>query len=307
MNHLETVARFERTVPASWPRYWWANLACALATLLTTTVFGSALVTSFHNGRPLDTDLIWHGYARLLHADPVIWNGLEFSVPLLLILLAHELGHYLECRRSEVDATLPFFLPSPLLFGTFGAFIRIKSPIFTRANLFDIGIAGPLAGFAVLIPFLIAGVALSQPLPFVPHAEFTFSSPLAIQLLERLFYPGTPVTRIVLHPIAMAAWVGLLATAMNLLPVGQLDGGHIVYATFGPRLHRIVATACIVVLAILGIWYRAWWGWALVLFFVGRRHPLVYDRQPLPRNRWRLVAFICLVFVLSFSVIPVGD
>jgi membrane-associated protease RseP (regulator of RpoE activity) len=105
--------------------------------------------------------------------------------------------------------------------------------------------------------------------------------------------------------MAMAAWVGLLATAMNLLPVGQLDGGHIVYATFGPRLHRMIATLFVVILAVLGFWYPAWWGWAVILFFIGRRHPLVYDHEPLPRNRWALVTVVCIVFLLSFSVIPV--
>ena len=105
--------------------------------------------------------------------------------------------------------------------------------------------------------------------------------------------------------MAMAAWAGLLATAINLLPVGQLDGGHIVYATLGPRTHRIVSTSFVAILAILGFWYWTWWVWAVVLFFFGRRHPLVYDRAPISRNRWMLVGLICVIFLLSFSVIPV--
>ena len=305
MNDLETVTRFERSLPASWPRYWWANVACFLATLLTTTVFGWALVVSFRRDRPLDADLIWYGYGRLLHGDPIIWSGLEFSAPLLLILLSHELGHYLECVHWRVDATLPYFLPSPTLFGTFGAFIRITSPILTRTSLFDIGIAGPLAGFVVLTPFLIAGVAFSHPLPYTPHSDFVFGTPLVMQLLERIFFPGVAVTRILLHPMAMAAWAGLLATAINLLPVGQLDGGHIVYAALGPRLHRIISTVLVGVLAIMGFWYWTWWIWALALFFLGRRHPLVYDQEPLPQSRLVLVGVICVVLLLSFSVVPV--
>ena len=306
MNQSETATHFERSLPASWPRFWWVNLTCALATLITTTLFGSALVASFRSGHPLDPDLIWPAYGRFLHADPSLWIGLEFSAPLFLILLAHELGHYLQCRRWQVDATLPYFLPSPSLFGTFGAFIRIKSPIFTRCSLFDIGIAGPLAGFAVLIPFLITGVALSQQISILaPASPFVFGTPLAFRLLESLFFPGVPASQIVLHPIAMSAWAGLLATAINLLPAGQLDGGHIVYATLGPRIHRIVSTVFVGVLAVLGLWYWTWWIWAVVLFFFGRRHPLVYDRTPIPANRWTLVALICLIFLLSFSVVPV--
>lgn len=305
MQRSETVTPDVRSLPASWPRYWWANAAFAIATLLSTTLFGAALVTSFRGGRPLDPDLIWHAYGRLLHADPIIWIGLEFSVPLLLILLAHELGHYLQCRFYHVEATLPYFLPSPTLFGTFGAFIRIKSPILTRTSLFDIGTSGPLAGFAVLTPFLVAGVAMSAAMPSAVPSQFIFGSPLAVRLLEMLLFPHVPSTNILLHPVAVAAWAGLLATAINLLPVGQLDGGHIIYATFGPRLHKIVSTALVGVLAVLGFWYWTWWAWAVVLFFLGRRHPLVYDRSPLPPKRWALVGVVGMVFLLSFCVVPV--
>jgi hypothetical protein len=281
------------------------NAICALVTLVSTTVFGSALVISFRHGQSLDVDLIFHGYIRLLHADPMIWIGLEFSLPLLLILLAHELGHYLQCLYWRVDATLPYFLPSPSLFGTFGAFIRIKSPILSRRSLFDIGIAGPLAGFVVLVPVLILGIALSQPLAVAPASSFYFGSPFAVQLLEKLFFPNVPAARILLHPIAMAAWAGLLATAINLLPMGQLDGGHLIYATLGPRLHRIVSTVAIGILTVFGFWYWTWWVWAAVMFFLGRRHPLVYDYSPLPASRWKLMALACIIFLLSFSVVPV--
>lgn len=305
MNHSETVTRFEESVPATWPRFWWVNVCCLIATLITTTLFGSALVTCFRSGRQLDPDLIWPAYGRFIHADPRIWSGLEFSAPLLLILLAHEFGHYLECRYWRVEATLPFFLPSPSLFGTFGAFIRITTPIFTRCSLFDIGIMGPLAGFVVLAPFLIVGIAMSHALPHAPPSPFIFGSPMAVQLLENVFFPHVPANQITLHPMAMAAWAGLLATAINLLPVGQLDGGHIVYAVFGPRLHRYVSNAFVLILAVLGFWYWTWWIWAVVLFFFGRRHPLVYDRDPLPSSRWLLLAVVSVVFLLSFSVIPV--
>lgn len=306
MNSSETVTHFERGITDSWPRFWWANATCALATLITTTLFGSALVQSFNSGQPLNPDLIWPAYLHLFQGHFAIWNGLEFSSPLLLILLAHELGHYLQCRLWRVDATLPYFLPSPSLFGTFGAFIRIKSPILTRCSLFDIGIAGPLAGFTVLVPFLIVGVALSHPVAAsTPVGPFLFGSPLAVQLLEAAFFPHVSASQIVLHPIAMAAWAGLLATAINLLPVGQLDGGHIIYAALGPRIHRIVSTGFVVLLAILGFWYWTWWAWAVALFFFGRRHPLIYDRTPIQANRWVLAAIVAVIFLLSFTVIPV--
>jgi membrane-associated protease RseP (regulator of RpoE activity) len=276
-----------------------------LITLISTTIFGSALVISFGAGQPLDLDLVWQGYVRFLHGDPSIWLGLEFSGPLLTILLAHELGHYLQCRYWRVDATLPYFLPSPTLFGTFGAFIRIQSPILSRRSLFDIGIAGPLAGFAALVPFLVAGIWLSHPLPVVPASSFAFSSPMAVLILEKVFFPHFPANRILLHPMAMAAWTGLLATAINLLPVGQLDGGHLVYASFGARPHKTVSTAFVSLLVLLGFWYWTWWAWAVVLFFFGRRHPLVYDYAPLPPSRFQLLVLACAIFLLSFSVIPV--
>jgi membrane-associated protease RseP (regulator of RpoE activity) len=305
MNHSDSVIPLQRSVPDLFPRYWWANVTCIVLTVITTTLFGSALVASFGHDQPLNPDLVWQAYRRFLQGDPSIWVGLEFSIPLLVILLAHELGHYLECRRWQVDATWPYFLPSPSLFGTFGAFIRLKSPILTRVSLFDIGIAGPLAGFAVLLPFLIVGVALSHANPAVQPGPFFFGSPLVLQILERVFFPHMPSAHILLHPMAMAAWAGLLATAINLLPVGQLDGGHIVYATLGPRVHRIVSSAFVLLLAIFGFWYWTWWVWSVVLFFLGRRHPLVYDRTPIPVNRWPLVVVVCLVFLLSFSVVPV--
>ncbi len=291
---------------SQWPRFWWANLLCALATAVTTTVFGAALVTCFRTSRPLELESVWMSYVHFAHGDSSTWTGLQFSAPLLLILLAHEFGHYIECRRWQVDATLPYFLPSPTLFGTLGAFIRIKSPIYSRRGLFDIGIAGPLAGFVMLVPFLVAGIwmshAVNGPAPLAP---FLFGTPLAVRLVELFRFPATNPSHILLHPTAMAAWAGLLATAINLLPVGQLDGGHIVYAVMGQRPHRIVSTALVAILAILGFWYWTWWVWSILFFFLGRRHPLVYDTAPLSRARWISLALVCVVFLLSFSVIPV--
>ena len=235
-----------------------------------------------------------------------MWSGLYFSLPLLTILLAHELGHYLECRRRRVDASLPFFLPSPLTLGTFGAFIRIRSPIYTRAGLFDIGIRGPLTGFIALIPFLVAGVALSRVTATLPPDEAVlFGTPLALRLMEWLWFPGVPASHILLHPMAMAAWAGLFATALNLLPIGQLDGGHIVYAAGSERWHRRIGFAVILALVIAGFFYWPWWCWGAVMFFFGRRHPLVYDAAPLRRGRLLLCLVAVLILILSAIVVPV--
>ncbi len=161
----QPIQNLERPViskTSSWPgiRSWVLHILLFLATLITSTAFGSALVESFARKRPLNLDALVDCYIRLAHFDRGIWTGLSFSIPLLTILLAHELGHYLECRKRNVEASLPYFLPSPSLFGTFGAFIRIRSPIYNREGLFDIGIGGPLAGFVTLVPFLLIGMAL---------------------------------------------------------------------------------------------------------------------------------------------------
>lgn len=273
---------------------------------MTTTVFGSALTSSFKVGLPLNLESVWYGYVQLAHGDLSVLSGVAFSVPLLLILLAHELGHYLECERWRVDASWPYFLPSPTLFGTMGAFIRIRSPIYSRLSLFDIGVSGPIAGFVMLIPFLVIGILLSHPLANrVAHGPFVFGTPLAFRLMEWVSFGRLDPSRLLLHPIAMAAWAGLLATAINLLPVGQLDGGHILYAAFGARKHRMVSFSMIALLVVLGFFYWTWWFWAVVMFFFGRRHPLVYDEQPLSRGRLVLAITALVMFILSASVVPV--
>ena len=290
---------------SAWPRLWWVNLSLFAITLISTTLFGFSLVESFSSNRPFDVDFLIDAYARFARRDPVVWSGLIFSVPLMLILLAHEFGHYLTSLRWRVNASLPYFLPSPLLFGTFGAFIRIRSPIYSRKSLFDIGIAGPIAGFVLLLPFLIAGVFLSR----VGHnlaaqGPFVFGTPLALRLVEEVRFPHVPANDILLHPMAMAAWAGLLATAVNLLPMGQLDGGHITYSLFGARGHRWLSTGMIMILAVLGTQWWGWWVWAAAMFFLGRGHPLIFDQTPVSKTRAVLGALALALFVLSFSVVP---
>ncbi len=290
-----------------WPNLLWLHVLLFIGTLLTTTVFGYALAVSFRAGVPLNIDALFDGYVRLTHLDPQLLAGFWFSGPLLLILLAHEFGHYLACQVWRVDASLPFFLPSPFLLGTLGAFIRIRAPIYTRRILFDIGASGPFAGFLVLLPFLAIGMRLSRfsHSGFRPDT-FSFGTPLIMRLMERLQFGAANPVDIHLHPMAMAAWAGLLATSMNLLPMGQLDGGHILYAALGERYHRLIASVAIAGLVLLGFLYRAWWAWAVVMFLFGRRHPLVYDQTPLRGWRLALSGAAILLLIVSLAVVPVS-
>lgn len=293
---------------SAWPRLWWVNLSLFVVTLISTTIFGFSLAESFASNRPFDIDFLLDAYTRFARRDPAVWSGLTFSGPLMLILLAHEFGHYITCLRWGVNASLPYFLPSPLLLGTFGAFIRIRSPIYTRKSLFDIGVAGPIAGFVALLPFLVAGVFLSRVgHNLAPRGPLAFGTPIALRLVEELRFPHVPANDILLHPMAMAAWAGLLATAVNLLPMGQLDGGHITYSLFGARGHRWISTGMIMILAVLGIRWWGWWVWAAVMFFLGRRHPLVYDQTPVSNTRVELGILALAMFLLSFSPIPVAN
>ncbi len=282
----------------------WLHALLFVVTLFTTTVFGFALAASFSLGRALNEDFIADGYMRLVHGGN-IWTGLVYSIPLLLILLAHELGHYATCRRWNVDASLPYFGPSPTLLGTVGAFIRIRSPIYSRRSLFDIGVSGPLAGFTLLLPFLLAGVLMSRVVPGVQaQGPFAFGTPLLLRAVEEMRFPGVSAADISLHPMAMAAWAGLLATAINLLPVGQLDGGHIAYAVLGARAHRILSLVLVGGLAVCGLVYWPWWLWAIVMFFF-RRHPLIYDEESIGPRRRALAVAALLLLAVSLCIVPV--
>jgi membrane-associated protease RseP (regulator of RpoE activity) len=206
-----------------------------------------------------------------------------------------------------VDASLPYFIPFPSLIGTMGAFIRIRSAILSRRILFDIGIAGPLAGFVALLSPLVAGVALSKVVPGIGHSgDLVFGTPLIVRMMEWVRFPGVPVGDIYLHPVARAAWVGLLATALNLLPIGQLDGGHILYAFLGERT-RYLSRAFILILVLLGFFFAySWLVWAALLFFFGMRHPIIVDPNPLGGVRTRLALAALAILILSFTAAPVS-
>ena len=246
---------------------------------------------------------------HLVHDPNWLRQGLKFSLAALTILLAHELGHYLACRRYGLSVTPPFFLPLPTMFGTLGAFIRIRSPLADKRQLFDIGVAGPLAGFVTLIPFLLFGIAHSDRASLRLDPGESLLVPghcLALELATRLYYgPLPPGTTLNLHPFALAAWFGLLVTAINLIPLGQLDGGHILYAV-SPRWQRRLALPVWAALAALG--WSAWPGWILwcaVTLLMGLKHPRVQDETvALDRQRRLLATAALAVLVLAF--IPRG-
>lgn len=275
-------------------------------TLLTTTALGSRLAHNFANNLPafdFQNDLFI--FVEVLRRPEMMVAGLPYSVTLLAILLAHEFGHYFACLYYRISASLPYFLPAPTFIGTFGAFIRFRSAVHGRKQLFDVGIAGPLAGFVFTIPALGIGMALSRVVPGISnHGEISFGTPLIMRAMEMFLFPGAGSADISLHPVARAAWVGLLATALNLLPVGQLDGGHIVYAFAGEK-HRYVTWAVLAALIPLGFVYWPWWVWAAILFLVGRRHFAVVDTGTLGHGRHILVVLVALIFVLSFIPAPV--
>jgi len=235
--------------------------------------------------------------------------GLPFSLTLLAILLAHEFGHFIVAERNGVYATLPYFVPAPTLIGTFGALIRIKSPIRSRKALFDIGIAGPIAGFVVALPVLLWGLALSKPMPEDASANaLEFGYPLIFSLFHHLLNPfahsKAQLDALYLHPVGIAAWVGMFATALNLLPGGQFDGGHIVYAV-APRAHKWITRATIGLLIPMGVFFwMGWLVWAVILGFTGMRHPNVPQWPDLGRERRWLALVALAMLVLTLVLAP---
>ena len=285
----------------------WLHGLMLLATLFTTTLVGAHMQYNFSRNLPFfDVDRVFEIFSLGLTSFPMFLAGLPFSLTLLTILMAHELGHYLACVYYRVDASLPYFLPAPTPFtGTLGAFIRIRSPIYSKRVLFDIGIAGPLAGFVFLLPALGVGLAFSKIIPGINHQGSVQLGVPALQwLLQKGIFPGVPAADIYLHPVARAAWVGMFATALNLLPVGQLDGGHIIYALLG-RSHKWITQIFLVALLPMGKFWNGWWFWAFLLFFLARKHPPVYDQSVVSDSRIRLGVVALVVFLLCFSIAPI--
>ncbi len=276
------------------------NLLCFLLTVASTLVAGTLMTLQ---------DTSWRT-ARDILLSPSYWSlGIPYSLSLILILGSHEMGHYIACRLYRIDASLPFFLPAPHLFGTFGAVIRIRQPFTSRRAAFDIGVAGPIAGFVVALPVLWYGLSHMTVIRRPPEpGALGFGSCLLLEVLYPFFFfPSGPEISVQAHPVFLAAWLGLLATALNLLPIGQLDGGHMLYA-ISPRLHAQVSRLGVPVLIAGGAFSG---GWHLVTFGVifailGVRHPpLVDSSESLGRGRL-VVAFVALlIFVLCFILRPI--
>ena len=248
--------------------------------------------------------------ARLLSWE-VLSAGLFYSVPVLAILTAHEFGHYFACRYYNVDATLPYFIPAPILLtGTLGAVIRIRDSFPSKQALFDIGVAGPLAGFVVLVPLLVIGVGLSEVGP-VPDEAIYFGEPLLYKALEWGYFGTIPDGMdVLLHPMGFAAWWGMFATAINLLPFGQLDGGHVMYASLGRRASTFSGLSLAAVLG-LAILSPSWIAMAVLMtamsLLFGFRHPRVVDEhEPLSRRRQAVAVLAAVIFVICFTPVPIA-
>jgi membrane-associated protease RseP (regulator of RpoE activity) len=296
---------------------WLLAIALFLLTLFSTTTLGATWYLATRTDVVTDlVPILGPETIRRVWTQPVlIALGLAFSLPALLILLCHELGHYITCRAYRLRSTPPYFLPVPIGLGTLGAFIRIRSPIRTKRMLLDVGAAGPLAGFVALLPFLIYGVAHSRParvalidadLPGGLQLLLPGNS-LLMQLTVRAFHGPLEAGMVLdLHPFALAAWVGLLATGLNLLPLGQLDGGHILHASLGGMPRRL-SLLLVGLLAAAGLFWPGWFLWCAIILVFGLRHPPVSeDSEPLDDKR-RLVALLCLViFVLVFMPVPIS-
>lgn len=303
---------------------WVVHVLLFLATLFTTHMAGAMLA----GVDPLSTDVFrWNG-VWIPYPTGVDWGlmseGTTFSLAFLGILMAHEMGHYLTARRHRVRVTPPFFIPFPAywsIVGTLGAFIRIKGPTVRRSILFDIGAGGPLASFAVSIPLIWLGLARSTPatgfadpltpyiVPFAGQAVW-IGNGLLFHAMAWLQLPGTVGhVPLVLHPLAFAGWLGLFVTMLNLLPVGQLDGGHILYALSG-RLQRRASRLFLLALLPLGFLWAGWWVWAAAVLLINRARlahpPVLQPEAPVGRSR-RMLGWVCvLIFLLTLVPVPIA-
>ena len=288
---------------------WWLYVLFFVLTMFSTLVVGARMQDHYLHDQPafsLDENIFAPFVTWIGHPSELL-PGLPFSLTLMFILFAHEMGHYLYARYYRVYATPPFFLPFPSLIGTLGAFIRIKSPIPSRAALFDIGIAGPIAGFIPACVAVLAGLSLSHPLVSssgAPDNELGF--PLVFHLAARILHTGAPLSSLSLHPIAVAGWVGMFATSLNLLPGGQLDGGHILFSVL-PRLHRWISF--LTVLALIPLMKYCWMGWLLwaVVLWLTSHHPPVPAHPGVSGARKWVAVFGVAMLVLAFTPAPFSE
>ena len=239
---------------------------------------------------------------------PGLAKGIPFSFPLLTILGAHEFAHYYNSRKYHVEATLPFFIPFPNLFGTLGAVIKMKSRIMDRTALIDIGASGPITGFILAVVACVVGLSMSHAVPIQPMKEgdtVLGGSLLYVFLTKLLVHADTATQTVKLNPVAVAGWVGLFVTSINLMPVGQLDGGHVAFAFLG-RWHKKVSLAFIVILAAMGLLFFGWLIWAALLMFIGTKHPPVVNPEaPVDWKRKLIGVASLVIFIITFPPVPV--
>jgi len=285
-GHLVTYGYPSKTRPVRL----WVNIILLAATIMTTLFVGALHAGKNPVAHPLN-----------------LISGIPFSLGMIMILGSHELAHFLTARRYGVDATPPYFLPVPHpMTGTMGAFIKIRSPVPTRSALVRVGVAGPLVGFLVAIPVSVIGLALSTVKPVPPNGQLLrLGSPLIFEIISRIFHSTpAPGYDVVLHPLAFAGWLGMFVTALNLLPVGQLDGGHIAYAILG-RHYRFFSIFIIAALLLMGFFWLGWPFWAFLTTALGLRHPPPLDNiTPLTRTDVLLTVLALVVMLLSFTPAP---
>jgi membrane-associated protease RseP (regulator of RpoE activity) len=277
-----------------------------VATCISTTLVGALLMSGFEHttGDDLFIDIF-----EILTNPTLMVSGLPFSISIMSILLAHEMGHYLTCVYYGIDATLPYFIPAPTFVGTMGAFIKIRSPFQHRAALLNVGVAGPIAGFLLAIPVLIIGLAYSKfAVIHTSDAWIEFGEPAIFRIFAYVMGKTPPDGMdLALHPIGMAAWFGFLLTTLNLLPIGQLDGGHMLYALF-PNRHKLISQLMLIALIPLGLlFWSGWLLWVFLLLILRFRHPTTIDDSiPLERLHFRLAWFGLAMFVLCFMPSPIS-
>jgi membrane-associated protease RseP (regulator of RpoE activity) len=285
----------------------WLHVLLFALTIASTTLVGANQYAAYLDDFRGSTTLPMPFPALLL-------RGLWYSGTILAILGCHELGHYFACRYYDVDASLPFFIPVPIfLTGTMGAFIRIREQIPSKKMLFDIGIAGPIAGFVIAVPALFVGVSMSHVvrLPASSPGMLELGEPLLFKFSSWLLWGTQPDGySLNMHPVAFAAWFGMLATALNLFPIGQLDGGHVSYSVLGPRWSTYLTVATLGVAVGLSFFAASWIVWTgmigVMLLVFGPRHPRVFDEDvPLDHTRLYLAAFAVIMFVLCFTPAPI--
>jgi Zn-dependent protease len=299
-----------RSPPFSLKKNIWINILLFVVTVFTTFSVGISLSINYLYTDTLSQDTQIPMTLDMVMNPQVITLSLIYMVVLLGILLGHEFGHFLTCRYYKINATLPYFIPAPTLIGTLGAFIKIKSPITRKKQLFDIGVSGPLTGFILAVPALAYGLSLSKAIP--PGFQegefvFVFGEPLILKIIGALVFKDVPSDySVFLHPVAFAGWVGILVTSFNLFPVGQLDGGHVSYALLGEK-SRQFGKFILVVFAIMGfLFWIGWFIWAFLLTFLGLKHPRVIDDAVPLSPRRKIVGYLMiLIFILSFIPAPI--